>query len=42
MQLPTTRRAVFLYLTFFLQELLNHSQDNGSDAKTLGNRILIF
>ncbi|XP_066583845.1 uncharacterized protein Ocrl [Prorops nasuta] len=35
MQLPETRRAVFLYICIFLQELLNHSQDNGLDAKTL-------
>lgn len=36
MQLPEIRRNVFLYICAFLQELLNHSQDNGLDAKTLG------
>ncbi|KAG8036817.1 hypothetical protein G9C98_004139 [Cotesia typhae] len=35
MQLPEIRRTVFLYISAFLQELLNHSQDNGLDAKTL-------
>ncbi|KAF7990591.1 hypothetical protein HCN44_000396 [Aphidius gifuensis] len=35
MQLPEIRRTVFLYISSFLQELLNHSQDNGLDAKTL-------
>ncbi|XP_034936356.1 inositol polyphosphate 5-phosphatase OCRL isoform X2 [Chelonus insularis] len=35
MQLPEIRRTVFLYICAFLQELLNHSQDNGLDAKTL-------
>ncbi|XP_043285885.1 inositol polyphosphate 5-phosphatase OCRL isoform X2 [Venturia canescens] len=35
MQLPEIRRNVFLYICAFLQELLNHSQDNGLDAKTL-------
>ncbi|XP_012276603.1 inositol polyphosphate 5-phosphatase OCRL-1 isoform X2 [Orussus abietinus] len=34
-QLPEIRRTVFLYTCSFLQELLNHSQDNGLDAKTL-------
>lgn len=36
MQLPEIRRTVFLYICAFLQELLNHTQDNGLDAKTLG------
>lgn len=36
MQLPEIRRTVFLYICSFLQELLNHTQDNGLDAKTLG------
>lgn len=35
MQLPEIRRTVFLYISSFLQELLNYSQDNGLDAKTL-------
>ncbi|XP_011146720.1 inositol polyphosphate 5-phosphatase OCRL-1 isoform X1 [Harpegnathos saltator] len=35
MQLPETRRTVFLYICSFLQELLNHTQDNELDAKTL-------
>lgn len=35
MQLPEIRRTVFLYITSFLQELLNHTQDNELDAKTL-------
>ncbi|KAG5346533.1 OCRL phosphatase, partial [Acromyrmex charruanus] len=35
MQLPETRRTVFLYISSFLQELLNHTQDNELDAKTL-------
>lgn len=35
MQLPETRRTVLLYITSFLQELLNHTQDNELDAKTL-------
>lgn len=35
MQLPETRRTVFLYISSFLQELLNHMQDNELDAKTL-------
>ncbi|KAK0087327.1 hypothetical protein PV325_001267 [Microctonus aethiopoides] len=35
MQLPEIRRTVFLYISAFLQELLNHSQENGLDAKTL-------
>lgn len=35
MQLSETRRRVFLYIIFFLQELLNHTQDNELDAKTL-------
>lgn len=37
MQLPEIRRTVFLYISSFLQELLNHSEENGLDAKTLGN-----
>lgn len=36
MQLPETRRTVFLYISSFLQELLSHTQDNELDAKTLG------
>lgn len=39
MQLPETRRTVFLYISSFLQELLNHTQDNELDAKTLGSHI---
>ncbi|KAI4496546.1 hypothetical protein M0804_000356 [Polistes exclamans] len=35
MQLSETRRSVFLYIIFFLQELLNHTPDNELDAKTL-------
>lgn len=35
MQLPEIRRTVFLYICAFLKELLNHTQDNGLDAKTL-------
>ncbi|KAJ1528351.1 hypothetical protein ONE63_006771 [Megalurothrips usitatus] len=35
MQLPEFRRNVFLYLCFFLQELLSHANENGLDAKTL-------
>ncbi|XP_071643159.1 inositol polyphosphate 5-phosphatase OCRL isoform X2 [Temnothorax longispinosus] len=35
MQLPETRRTVFLYISSFLQELLSHTQDNELDAKTL-------
>ncbi|KAI4497099.1 hypothetical protein M0802_007845 [Mischocyttarus mexicanus] len=35
MQLSETRRSVFLYIIFFLQELLNHIPDNELDAKTL-------
>ncbi|XP_015123931.1 inositol polyphosphate 5-phosphatase OCRL-1 [Diachasma alloeum] len=35
MQLPEIRRTVFLYICSFLQELLNHSQENNLDAKTL-------
>ncbi|CAK9797954.1 Type II inositol 1,4,5-trisphosphate 5-phosphatase [Anthophora plagiata] len=35
MQLPETRRAVFVYICYFLQELLKHTQDNELDAKTL-------
>lgn len=42
MQLPETRRTVFLYISSFLQELLNHTQDNELDAKTLGNIISIY
>lgn len=41
MQLPEIRRTVFLYICAFLKELLSHTQDNGLDAKTLGN-ILNF
>ncbi|XP_014209022.1 inositol polyphosphate 5-phosphatase OCRL-1 [Copidosoma floridanum] len=37
MQLPEIRRTVFLYICAFLQELLNHTQDNGLDAKTLAS-----
>ncbi|XP_031826523.1 oculocerebrorenal syndrome of Lowe isoform X2 [Nomia melanderi] len=35
MQLPEIRRKVFLYICYFLKELLNHTQDNELDAKTL-------
>ncbi|XP_015590304.1 inositol polyphosphate 5-phosphatase OCRL-1 isoform X2 [Cephus cinctus] len=35
MQLPEIRRTVFLYICSFLQELLNHTEENGLDAKTL-------
>ncbi|XP_076163264.1 oculocerebrorenal syndrome of Lowe isoform X2 [Ptiloglossa arizonensis] len=35
MQLPEIRRTVFLYICYFLKELLNHTQDNELDAKTL-------
>ncbi|XP_076663441.1 oculocerebrorenal syndrome of Lowe [Andrena cerasifolii] len=35
MQLPEIRRTVFLYICYFLQELLNHIQDNELDVKTL-------
>ncbi|XP_076642759.1 oculocerebrorenal syndrome of Lowe [Halictus rubicundus] len=35
MQLPEIRRKVFLYICYFLKELLNHTQDNKLDAKTL-------
>ncbi|XP_006608948.1 type II inositol 1,4,5-trisphosphate 5-phosphatase isoform X2 [Apis laboriosa] len=35
MQLPEIRRTVFVYICYFLQELLNHTQDNELDAKTL-------
>ncbi|XP_076233114.1 oculocerebrorenal syndrome of Lowe [Calliopsis andreniformis] len=35
MQLPEIRRTVFLYICYFLQELLNHTQENKLDAKTL-------
>lgn len=41
MQLPETRRTVFLYISSFLQELLNHTQDNELDAKTLGKIVHI-
>jgi len=34
--LPVYRKKVFLYLCSFLQEVLNHSNQNGLDAKTLG------
>ena len=33
MQLPEIRRTVFLYICYFLQELLNHIQDNELDVK---------
>jgi len=42
MQLPETRRTVFLYISSFLQELLSHTQDNELDAKTLGKIILTY
>ncbi|XP_033224962.1 inositol polyphosphate 5-phosphatase OCRL isoform X2 [Belonocnema kinseyi] len=35
MQLPEIRRTVFLYICAFLKELLNHTQENGLDPKTL-------
>lgn len=35
MELPEFRKNVFLYLCEFLQEALQHSQENGLDAKTL-------
>ncbi|XP_054269652.1 inositol polyphosphate 5-phosphatase OCRL-like [Macrosteles quadrilineatus] len=35
MQLPDTSKNVFLYLCFFLQELLSHSSENQLDGKTL-------
>ncbi|XP_053994193.1 inositol polyphosphate 5-phosphatase OCRL isoform X1 [Hylaeus volcanicus] len=35
MQLPEIRKTVFLYICYFLKELLNHTQDNELDAKTL-------
>ncbi|XP_078050429.1 oculocerebrorenal syndrome of Lowe isoform X2 [Augochlora pura] len=35
MQLPEIRRKVYLYICYFLKELLNHTQDNKFDAKTL-------
>lgn len=35
MQLPEQRKNVFLYLCSFLQEVLNHSSDNGVDSKSL-------
>ncbi|XP_018324743.1 inositol polyphosphate 5-phosphatase OCRL-1 [Agrilus planipennis] len=34
-KLPDLERNVFLYLCMFLQELLKHSNENGSDVKTL-------
>ncbi|ODN00527.1 Type II inositol 1,4,5-trisphosphate 5-phosphatase [Orchesella cincta] len=34
-QLPAAHRNVFLYLTSFLRELLNHADKNGLDAKIL-------
>lgn len=37
MQLPEIRRTVFLYICSFLQEILNHTQDNFQDAKTLAS-----
>ncbi|XP_003425852.1 inositol polyphosphate 5-phosphatase OCRL [Nasonia vitripennis] len=42
MQLPEIRRTVFLYICSFLQELLNHTQDNGLDAKTLASLFGAF
>ena len=39
MGLPEFRRNVFLYLCFFLQELLSHANENGLDAKTLGRSL---
>lgn len=39
MQLPEIRRTVFVYICYFLQELLNHTQDNELDAKTLGKAL---
>lgn len=36
MQLPDHSKNVFLYLCFFLQELLLHSGENQLDGKTLG------
>lgn len=42
MQLPEIRRTVFLYICYFLQELLNHTQDNELDAKTLGKILFII
>ncbi|XP_046627214.1 inositol polyphosphate 5-phosphatase OCRL isoform X3 [Neodiprion virginianus] len=37
MQLPEIRRTVFIYICCFLQEILNHTQDNFQDAKTLAS-----
>ncbi|KAK8745201.1 hypothetical protein OTU49_000509, partial [Cherax quadricarinatus] len=34
-KLPDYHRNVFTYLMAFLKELLNHSEDNNLDAKTL-------
>lgn len=42
MQLPEIRRTVFVYICYFLQELLNHTQDNELDAKTLGKFLFIY
>lgn len=42
MQLPEIRRTVFIYICYFLQELLNHTQDNELDAKTLGKFLFIY
>lgn len=42
MQLPEIRRTVFVYICYFLQELLNHTQDNELDAKTLGRPLSIL
>lgn len=42
MQLPEIRRTVFLYICYFLKELLNHTQDNELDAKTLGKTFFII
>lgn len=41
-QLPEYRKNVFLYLCFFLQELLSHANENGLDAKTLGMLFILF
>lgn len=35
-QLPERSKNVFLYLCAFLQELLNHVNDNKLDVKTIG------
>ncbi|XP_077297581.1 type II inositol 1,4,5-trisphosphate 5-phosphatase-like [Arctopsyche grandis] len=36
-QLPAPKKAVYLYLCSFLQEVLNHSGENGTDSKTLAS-----